>query len=584
MPPIAEDPTGLPVPAEAEEVPAAPTEKPGTIEEVEQAAEPMEAAEEEEAAPAEEEEAPAAEEEEAPAAEEEEEPAAEEEEPAAEEEEPAAEEEVEAVAEDAPADDEDPNIVVPEDAIILPSGPLGITFSGTPPSVKKMSDTSAAKGLLNIGDTVEKLVIPGKMEVSGMTSIQLGEALRAYSDLDNRCLVVSAASEEIPEGATKIVLPAGSVGMVFTGTPATIKKIKDDSPIKGQVYPGQTITKLIIPGKVALSNMTSAELGKELKANAELDTRTIIVEGEAIIPPKTKVPLPAGAIGITFNGSPPTIKKIKEDSPIAKDVAVGQQVSKLMFGEEEKLVNPTAEELGMTLRENKDLDNRVLIMVGDPEAAPVPPPVKPKSLRELFYDLCSADSGVVLDSLTVLNKKALLSASNKEASSDMIDKGAAQSVLAALRNHHTVVEIATGCMQLLLTLSAVGNTEAQTNLYELTGSKNVIDTMKEFPEEKDLQTYGVSLLLNLGITKAYSTQVVENDSIPTVVAAMNQFDEDDLINKRGCQYMTQVGEADNDWRVQIRQAKGLSAVSHVLQTFDGSTAAEAKKAMRLHLD
>lgn len=423
------------------------------------------------------------------------------------------------------------------------------------------------------------------MEVTGMSSIQLGEALRSYSGEEfTRCLVVTPASDEVPEGATKVELPAGPVGVVFAGTPVTIKKVKDDSPMQGIVYPGQTITKLIVPGKVGLTNPTASELGKELKANADLDTRVIYVEGEPVLPPKTRVPLPAGAIGVTFNGSPPTIKKVKEDSPIVKDIAEGQQVSKLLIGEEEKLVNPSAEELGSVLRETKESEDRVLIMVGDPDAAELPPPTKPKSLRELFYDLCSSDSSLVLESLTKLNKKALLKGSNKEVTADQIDKGAFMSVLGALRNHHTVVEIATGCLQLMLTLSAVGNSQAQTTSFELTGAKLVIDTMKEYPEEKDLQTYGVSLLLNLGITLPYSSQVVESDSIPTVVAAMNQFDDDELISKRGCQYLHQIGAANKSWLLPIRQAKGLSAVSHVLQTFEGETAKAAKMAMKLHLD
>ena len=531
---------------------------------------------------------------------------AEEPEPAAEEppaeETPAAAAVVEEPEEEEEVEPYDESIVAPEGAIVLPPGALGITFAGSPPTVKKMSESSPAKGLVTVGDVVQKVVVPGKLEATDMSSKDLGQTLRAYAALDTRCLVM--ATPEPPEGSTAIVLPTGALGIIFNGSPVQIKSVKDESPVKEQVFPGQFVVKLVIPGVVSMEGMDSKEMGKELKANADVEGRTIYVTGEPIIPAKTNIPLPAGKIGVTFNGAPAAIKKVAEDSPLAKDVEVGQVVSIFKVAAEDVLTNPSAFELGAGLKEHEESTDRVLIMVGDPDAAPPPEPTKPKNFREWFFELCSVDVTLVHQALMQLLGMDLLSAQYKSMTSDMISKGGGQTVLTALHNHHDTEEVAVMALHLMLVLSAVGNEEFQATIFELNGSKDVVDTMNQYPENKLIQTHGLGLLLNLAplrpdMNNPKSTKrkpimiwprewlkaVVDNGAIPTTVAAMNMFDDDDAVQKRGCQFFVMTSQSEEEWRKEIRAAKGLSAMSHTLQTAtEAATIKVAKEAMKLHMN
>jgi len=108
--------------------------------------------------------------------------------------------------------------------------------------------------------------------------------------------------------------------------------------------------------------------------------------------------------------------------------------------------------------------------------------------------------------------------------------------------------------------------------------------MKEYEQDEYVQTHAVGLLLNLAKhSKGEASAIVKEGGIERLVETMNNYDQVEVLARRGCTFFSVIGETNPEWLDLIRRAKGLSAISHVLQTFDGATSKEAKRAMKLHI-
>ena len=251
----------------------------------------------------------------------------------------------------------DPSIVAPPGAIQLPHGPLGIVFRGPNPTVvKKIGDTSAVKGLLEVGDIVEKLIIVGEKEITGLAPIELSSVLKTYSGSQfTRCLVITrntavapkpkSSSVVAPDGS--ITLPAGPLGVVFSGPTPTIKKIGENSSVQGLLQVGDVVEKLVVVGEKEMTEMTPTELSAALKSYSGAEyTRCLVINrgsvgtggGPSIVAPEGSIVLPPGKLGITFQGPPSRISKIAEGSSVQGLLKVGDVVERLVIVGEEEMV------------------------------------------------------------------------------------------------------------------------------------------------------------------------------------------------------------------------------------------------------
>mmetsp|Transcript_17126 Transcript_17126/g.49147 ORF Transcript_17126/g.49147 Transcript_17126/m.49147 type:complete len:304 (+) Transcript_17126:332-1243(+) len=83
--------------------------------------------------------------------------------------------------------------------LTLPSGPIGVTFSGCPPEVTKVRDESPLSGLIAVGQVVIGFQIPTKLDFSAdIETSELVSMLKANQDRDDRILIMSNEPEPSP--------------------------------------------------------------------------------------------------------------------------------------------------------------------------------------------------------------------------------------------------------------------------------------------------------------------------------------------------------------------------------------------------
>lgn len=173
---------------------------------------------------------------------------------------------------------------------------------------------------------------------------------------------------------SKLLLPTGSIGVTFKGKPATIKGTTEGSPMTAVVKEGQVVTQVIVPNEVSITGpIDTSTLVKTLKHYGQTEGRVIGLSGE--VASKTvvwRVALPAGTIGVSFKGIPPTVSKISEESAIAHKVALDLQVIELIIPGVGEFSELTAMDLGNLLKEHKDTEGRVLVLKQAPAAPDAP--------------------------------------------------------------------------------------------------------------------------------------------------------------------------------------------------------------------
>ena len=407
--------------------------------------------------------------------------------------------------------------------IALPPGKLGIKFNGSPAQISEVAEDSPIAGQVEVGKYVLKFIIPGNVDVSGKSSMKLAEALREHSNWDTRTLVLVDKPDGI--GISTFVLPAGALGMTFKGEKATIKVIKDSSPLAGKVQHGSRVTKLVVPDQsFEVSDPSSKELGECLRKFSDLDTRTITVDEGPFMTEE-----------VVFK--PP-------DEPVAK------------------------------------VEEPIAVV-----AEPVEVVEAPKSMRRLFFDLGSVDLETVHQASQALIDMNIAGAAKQSEAKKLIDKGVAPCALTALRNHSDNLEVVTNCIAVLGQLSLVGNPEFGQSITNLVGSNLIIQAMKDFPDDEALQTHALTVLVSLSShSRASSESVVDNDGVKSCVAAMTTFPSDEKIQLRGCKVLYNISVQAKKWAAVVRAEKGLSVLSLLVESNEGQLGKDAQKAMMVHLE
>ena len=160
----------------------------------------------------------------------------------------------------------------------------------------------------------------------------------------------------------KLPLPAGKIGVVFKGTPPTVTRLTEGSPMQGRIKEGYVFQALILNDGTSVEDLSTATLIETLKECSEEEGRTIVMK--MALPDGTEIALPEGAIGATvqnINGKA-TITHIDSDSPLKHSLRIGFVVDKVMLEDGTELTGHSAEEVEVLLAEDVSSSGRRLAL------------------------------------------------------------------------------------------------------------------------------------------------------------------------------------------------------------------------------
>ena len=112
----------------------------------------------------------------------------------------------------------------------------------------------------------------------------------------------------------KVELPAGKLGLTAVGSPPAVVAVRTDSPVAGQVAPGDIIVALTRPGlgDVDTTNLDGQAVMDTLIAFADREGRSLTVEKHGIY----GVGVPPGPLGVSFVDGTCTVHAVKPTSPL----------------------------------------------------------------------------------------------------------------------------------------------------------------------------------------------------------------------------------------------------------------------------
>ena len=112
----------------------------------------------------------------------------------------------------------------------------------------------------------------------------------------------------------KVELPTGKLGLTAVGSPPAVGAVRADSPVAGQVAPGDIIVSLTRPGlgDVDTTNLDGQAVMDTLVAFAKREGRSLTVEKDGMY----RVGVPARALGVSFVDGTCTVHAVKPTSPL----------------------------------------------------------------------------------------------------------------------------------------------------------------------------------------------------------------------------------------------------------------------------
>ena len=116
----------------------------------------------------------------------------------------------------------------------------------------------------------------------------------------------------------KVELPAGKLGLTAVGSPPAVGAVRTDSPVVGQVAPGDIIVSLTRPGlgDVDTTNLDGQAVMDTLIAFAKREGRSLTVEKHGMY----RVGVPPGPLGVSFVDGTCTVHVVKPTSPLGATV------------------------------------------------------------------------------------------------------------------------------------------------------------------------------------------------------------------------------------------------------------------------
>jgi len=185
------------------------------------------------------------------------------------------------------AEDTDEFSKIPDELdVILPSGKLGCTFSGTPPTAKSFKDNSPIASAIPPGMFVDKLILSDGYTMSGFTTKEFVGGLGRSGGQEGRILVLKSTKSRNPSPQVEvfpddkmIVLPTGKLGVSFKGRKqARVSRLHDGSSLQGEAYVGMLLDSITIPGGSTFSGMTAKEAARVLVDTKMVGGRTMMLK------------------------------------------------------------------------------------------------------------------------------------------------------------------------------------------------------------------------------------------------------------------------------------------------------------------
>mmetsp|Transcript_13617 Transcript_13617/g.19969 ORF Transcript_13617/g.19969 Transcript_13617/m.19969 type:complete len:372 (-) Transcript_13617:366-1481(-) len=266
--------------------------------------------------------------------------------------------------------------------IPLPTGSIGITFKGTPPTVTKIKDDSPLKARIKEGYIVEELLYGEGHEYSvpgahGTSSIV--KALKDSSEEDGRVIVMKIGLPDSKE----VDLPEGDIKAKIkdVGGKATVMGIDSDSPVFDSLRVGYVVDKVTLDDGTELIGHTAEEIEDALATETGSTGRRLslkdpkkgaLSDRAVVLPMKKEVTVPPGKLGVVFKGAKMAkIVKISDTSPLKGIARVGMVVDSLKLPNGIMYSGYGSVPLTKALGANKDVEGRVLILKS-PEATDLP--------------------------------------------------------------------------------------------------------------------------------------------------------------------------------------------------------------------
>eukprot|EP00546_Thalassionema_frauenfeldii_P003674 CAMPEP_0178937826 /NCGR_PEP_ID=MMETSP0786-20121207/25984_1 /TAXON_ID=186022 /ORGANISM="Thalassionema frauenfeldii, Strain CCMP 1798" /LENGTH=1197 /DNA_ID=CAMNT_0020616463 /DNA_START=228 /DNA_END=3821 /DNA_ORIENTATION=+ len=300
----------------------------------------------------------------------------------------------------------------PELYCAVPSGDLGVIFDEQeqPPKVAALEDDSCLKDFGVVpGMVVDTIELEDSTKHYELTTNELTDLLLQHEYSEGRMIcfinpdlvditlkpVIEEEEEEMPLEC-EAHLPAGTIGCGFNHNPVAITEMDEDSPLHDDnVVVGMLVdTVMLGDGTVhyeleldaflTLLHDHKDEEGRVVRFihpdhYDELKTPKPPYQG----PDEVTCTVPAGSLGVSFNGAPPFVTKLSDESPLHDEgVVVGMKVDTVQIDgvthyEMDHL------EVSALLKEHAESEEERVIRFVAPHYVNIPPPL-PK-------DICLTD-------------------------------------------------------------------------------------------------------------------------------------------------------------------------------------------------
>jgi len=209
-----------------------------------------------------------------------------------------------------------------QDAVILamPTGSsLGLSFSNSLPceiNLIKENSPIIDEGIACLGRSVFRFSVPNTVDIRGSIKRDaLIDCLKLYSNVPNRMIEFKTKGDQfLNQGGlvTTTTLPTGPIDVKFKTSKGNLNNhgrvtVARVSPTKSHEYPlRHFVEKLIVPNRVVIEGIHKrGRLLQALKHFSYVPGRTLVFQKRSTDVPyvgiRTKINLPAGAIGVIFD-------------------------------------------------------------------------------------------------------------------------------------------------------------------------------------------------------------------------------------------------------------------------------------------
>jgi len=259
--------------------------------------------------------------------------------------------------------------------VILPMGPLGLTFKGYPAVITSVKSTSALAGRVAQGMAVDYVTV-NRRDYMDMNAVDLANLIKSTTDVPGRMMKLRLPSQtdefsRIPD-ELEVVLPPGKLGVTFTGRPAVAKSFRDDSPIAASIPPGMFIDKFVMPDGYSQAGMSTRELVGLLNQFINEEGRCIVLRNaktsqpsnpQVLYPMEKTVTISTGKLGLSFKGrNIARISRVHDDSKMKGICYKNMLVDSITIPGGSTFSGMTAKEAARILIDTKNVGGRTMTL------------------------------------------------------------------------------------------------------------------------------------------------------------------------------------------------------------------------------